>query len=58
MSDFEKLAERIKANNPFNPIFKNRNKDTKLKCLSDKKQKNYERNLKIMLKILNDVRTG
>ena len=37
MSDFEKLAERIKANNPVNPIFKDRNKDAKLKFLSDKK---------------------
>ena len=31
MSDFEKLAERIKAHNPVNPIFKDRNKDTQLK---------------------------
>ena len=37
LSDFEKLAIRIKANNPVNPIFKDRNKDTKTKFLSDKK---------------------
>ena len=58
MSDFEKLAIKMKSNNPVNPIFKDRNRDTKTKVLSDKNQKTYERNLKIMWKILNDVRTG
>jgi len=29
MSDFEKLAVRIKANSPVNPTFKDRNKTLK-----------------------------
>jgi len=37
MTEFERLAERIKTNNPVNPIFKDRNRDTGLKFLSDKK---------------------
>lgn len=37
MSDFEKLAIKIKSSNPVNPIFKDRNRDTKTKFLSDKK---------------------
>ena len=58
MSDFEKLAVKIKTSNPVNPIFKDRNKDTKIMFVSDKRQKNYERNLRITLKILNYVMTG
>ena len=46
MSDFEKLAERIKANNPVNPIFKDRNRDTKTKFLSDKKTEELRKKFK------------
>ena len=37
MTEFERLAERIKTNNLVNPIFHDRNRDTGLKFLSDKK---------------------
>ena len=46
LSDFEKLAIRIKANNPVNPIFKDRNKDTKTKFLSDKKTEELRKKFK------------
>ena len=46
MSDFEKLAVKIKSNNPVNPIFKDRNKDTQLKYLSDEKIEGLRKQIK------------
>ena len=57
-SDFDKLAEKIKSTNPINPILRDRNRDTQLKFLSDKKTEELRKKLKLMLKILNIVMNG